>query len=109
MVRVRLLATRRLLDQNIATHLSEFVRIAQAGAPPTPEADARAEAAYEQRFTACKNWLHEWRELSRATFQRRDYLILLGLAQRRSAAGSDSETGAAEENEADEIVEDGSD
>jgi hypothetical protein len=68
--------------------------------------DSEARKEFERRFVDYKNWLHEWRELARVTFERRDYLIQLGLAQRRTrgAAGD-----APDAPDGEEIVEDGSD
>jgi hypothetical protein len=46
----------------------------------------------EQTFERYRAWLHGWRELARSVFTRRDHLIMLGLASRRSG-GDDGDDG----------------
>lgn len=47
-----------------------------------------AEAAYEEALLDLRDWYTEWAEIARFVVKRRDYLITLGLAERRGT-GSD--------------------
>ncbi len=49
--------------------------------------DSPASLAFEKY----RAWLNEWREVARASFTRRDYLISLGLASRRSGDDTDGD------------------
>jgi len=40
--------------------------------------------ALEEHVAALRAWYEEWSEIARATVTRRDYLIRLGLAKRKS-------------------------
>ena len=87
---VQVLAERRVLDSDTAANLRHLVKTARTGSvepEPVREAPTLDEATFE-RYRA---WLHEWREVARATFTRRDYLISLGLATRRTNASGEEE------------------
>jgi hypothetical protein len=62
-----------------------------------PEQSVAAEKdddeVYEQALLGLRNWYTEWAELARLVVKRRDHLIGLGLAERRSpgATGTDDE------------------
>jgi hypothetical protein len=53
------------------------------------EAAAAEAAAYEKTLVELRQWWDEWSEIARINIQRRDYLIRLGLAERRSPSGDD--------------------
>ncbi len=86
------LASRRIIDVDKARQLRELIVVAQRGAQPSSDAEAASATAGEfdeAEFENFRAWLNEWREVARATFTRRDYLISLGLASRRSAEEED--------------------
>ncbi len=56
-------------------------------APGSPE----GYRGYHQAAYDFHVWLEDWREQARAVIQRRDYLIRLGLAARRSAVVDSAE------------------
>jgi hypothetical protein len=83
---VRLLAERRIFDEESESFLKQWIKLAQEGA--TPElGDEQAEAA----FAAYRSWLHEWREVARVTITQRSHLIALGLAARRQSEDDEVE------------------
>lgn len=90
---VALLAARRIIDPEIAEHLRGLIAVAQEGVTGVTAADAaRASETVptdDKTFEEFRAWLNEWREVARSTFHRRDYLITLGLASRRSAEDVD--------------------
>jgi hypothetical protein len=61
------------------------------GAPEPVATDAGAPATNAAEQTAAKRalwgWLNEWSEVARTIIQRRDYLIQLGLAKRKTRKG----------------------
>ncbi|MBN8613474.1 MAG: hypothetical protein J0L92_33890 [Deltaproteobacteria bacterium] len=48
------------------------------------EAALKAEEKYEEALLDLRDWYVEWASIARIVVKRRDYLILLGLAERRS-------------------------
>jgi hypothetical protein len=89
-----LLATRRIVDEQRAAELRALINTARLGARPeemvpAPEMDPRRLEVARAFIT----WLNEWREIARVAVSRRDYLISLGLAQRR-ASGDDNADGS---------------
>ena len=78
----------RGLDAQERTRLRELVSLAKRAAPvaqkPSPEQAAAAEARYLEDLKRLRAWYEEWSELARVTIKRRDHLIQLGLASRRS-------------------------
>jgi hypothetical protein len=77
---VNLLATRKILAPEIETRLLNWIAQVTSGAAPVP---VREDTGRGASFNAYRNWLHEWREVARTTFTRRDYRIALGLAERK--------------------------
>jgi len=77
----------RGIDAAKRKHLRGLVTRAHA-APKAPVVDASAvtEALEEHvhALAALRAWYEEWSEIARATVTRRDYLIRLGLAKRKS-------------------------
>lgn len=53
---------------------------------PLPDDDALQEEpdAYRNDLLALRVWYEDWAEVARVMIRRRDYLILLGLAERKS-------------------------
>ncbi len=90
---VERLASRRVIDVAKARELQNLIHTAQQGAQPSNIEAARAAASEidELEFEKYRAWLNEWREVARANFTRRDYLISLGLASRRSGDDTDGD------------------
>ncbi len=78
---------KRGLDETERKRLAGLVKVAKAGGP-VPDTTA-SDDAYEQSLLALREWYEEWAEIARLTIKRRDYLIRLGLAERRSPGVSD--------------------
>lgn len=79
---------KRGLDEAERKRLAALVKTAKSGHMGTPVADVESDdAAYEQALLALREWFEEWSEIARLTIKRRDHLIRLGLAERRSPAG----------------------
>ncbi|MBN8609606.1 MAG: hypothetical protein J0L92_03425 [Deltaproteobacteria bacterium] len=78
---------KRGFDEAERKRLAALVKIAKTGGevPDTKTSDD----AYEQALLALREWYDEWSEIARLTIKRRDYLIRLGLAERRSSGGED--------------------
>lgn len=88
------LAQRKLLDPAREAWLHAQLEAVRRGAQPEEvvietEDPRRLEMA--GKYVA---WLNEWREIARLTISRRDYLISLGLARRRTTSDSDTSTTA---------------
>lgn len=77
---------KRGFDEAERRRLAALVKIAKTGGeiPDT----AASDDAYEQALLALREWYDEWSEIARLTVKRRDYLIRLGLAERRSSAAA---------------------
>lgn len=86
---VELLARRRILDAKLDEHLRGLIASATTLAPAgkVVEAEPEDRQALASKLEA---WLNDWRETARVLVTRRDYQIILGLAQRR-ASGSGEE------------------
>jgi len=67
--------------------LIEVIKIAQS-APAVPPPSTDEDAAQEQALLRLYAWFNDWSETARAVIKRRDHLIRLGLAQRRSRTGA---------------------
>ena len=68
--------------------LSELVHISQSASEteaPDEEGKAAREEAYVKVLGALRVWYVDWSEMARSVVKRRDYLIRLGLAKRKSA------------------------
>jgi hypothetical protein len=94
---MELLGARKILDDIQESELLRLISVAKSGARPSefraPDAVAPEREKHAIEFLS---WLHEWREVARTAIKRRDYLIALGLAQRRSrAAVADQGEGSA--------------
>jgi hypothetical protein len=65
---------------------TELVSTAKAGTPSGLSAEqiAAEDAAFEAALVELRAWYDEWSEIARLIIKRRDLLIRLGLAERRS-------------------------
>ena len=82
---VALLGQRNVFTPTIEAELRGLVAEATATAPQSPQVEVIGIDDYNQATLAFHEWLADWRETARAVITRRDYLIRLGLAQRRSS------------------------
>lgn len=79
--------------------LRRLIKTAEMGTKPDEQLDklaAESEAQAEARLQALvdlRAWYDEWAETARVAIKRRDYLIRLGLANRRSGGEDDPEPG----------------
>jgi len=87
------LAARNIFNADVAAYLRGLLDIATAGqtdAPAPVVAPEEDDPAYQAKAAEFDEWLTDWRRTLRNTVTRRDYLIQLGLASRRSAADPDA-------------------
>lgn len=70
-----------------------LVVLARQVSPTSPSATAKEEAdqRYVTNLTAVRDWYLEWSDIARLTIKRRDQLIRLGIANRRSEKEADTE------------------
>ena len=86
---LRVLGERGITAEERA-RLRKLLATAESGSPPAADAkkaaaEARAQdGRQEAALVALRAWFDEWAEVARVVVTRRDYLIRLGLAQRRS-------------------------
>jgi len=81
------LATRGINEKERA-RLADLVQTAQSATEveaTDTEGKAAREEAYLKALTALRVWYVDWSEMARSVIKRRDYLIRLGLAKRKSA------------------------
>jgi len=75
--------------------MQKLVQRAQS-AQPVPKVDVaeieKRERDVEQALVKLRAWYQEWSEIARASIGRRDHLVSLGLARRRTGAKDDSDT-----------------
>ena len=89
-----LLATRGITPEERA-RMRELIKVAagvpRATAPAEAQASATAASAsaakQQEGLKKLRAWYDEWSEIARVTIKRRDHLIQMGLAKRKSAAG----------------------
>ncbi|HEY3496362.1 MAG TPA: hypothetical protein VGK73_16795 [Polyangiaceae bacterium] len=82
--------TARGITPAVRAHLRDLIRVAQTAEPPTFPVDS----AVTNRDEALKTlgaWYRDWSETARAVIQRRDYLVMLGLAQRKTGKPEDDD------------------
>jgi hypothetical protein len=80
----RLLASRRIIDEAEEKRLRSLVEDATSlAAPPLPDPQDPNER--QQVAKKLDDWLADWRATARSLVTRRDHLIRLGLAERRTA------------------------
>jgi hypothetical protein len=72
--------------------LRDLLRIAQTAQPPTYAANGALDAQ-DAALRALSAWYRDWSETARAVIHRRDYLLMLGLSQRKSTPADSSDDG----------------
>lgn len=77
---------RRGLDASERRRLAGLVQDAKRAAEALPP-DFRDSPEYVETLLALRDWYTEWSEIARLTIKRRDYLIRMGLAERRNGGG----------------------
>ena len=77
---------KRGIDAGVRKHLRALIQDAQRAALPAtvPASPPPDEQAREQALQQLYVWYKDWSETAHALIHRRDYLIMLGLAQRHS-------------------------
>ncbi len=78
----------RGIDAKERARLADLVHTAQSATEteaPDEEGKAAREEAYVKALVALRVWYVDWSEMARSVVKRRDYLIRLGLAKRKSA------------------------
>jgi hypothetical protein len=76
------------VDAKRRRELAALVNTARAKDKMKIDAAAlKAEEKYEEALLDLRDWYVEWASIARIAVKRRDYLILLGLAERRSPGG----------------------
>ena len=93
---------KRGINAKTREHLRSLVAIAQAAKPMDLPADPPITDTQQKALESLNAWHRDWSETARAVIQRRDHLILMGLAKRRSHR--DEEPNAEEPNSSDPIV-----
>lgn len=88
-----LLATRGITAAK-RKELAELVKVAQSAQPISIDPKVAEDRQHRQleALAELRKWFTEWAEVARAEISRRDYLITLGLAQRRVAKPTDPQT-----------------
>ena len=83
---------KRGLDEAERHRVAALVKIAKNTAGPASDV-IDDDTAYEQSLLELRDWYTEWAEVARLVIKRRDHLISLGLAERRSSgtAGTDED------------------
>jgi hypothetical protein len=83
---------KRGITPELRSHLRDLVRVAQTAQPPTFAANGAVDGQ-DAALRALQAWYRDWSETARAVIRRRDYLLMLGLSQRRSTPddGNDPE------------------
>jgi hypothetical protein len=85
----------RGITQELRRHLRELVRVAQTAEPPTFAANVEV-SEQEAALRELRAWYRDWSETARAVIHRRDYLLMLGLSQRKSTPADEDEVDATE-------------
>jgi hypothetical protein len=74
----------------VREHLRGLVSVAQAAKPTDAPVVDNVPATQQQALEALHAWHRDWSETARAVVRRRDHLILMGLAKRRTSKTDDS-------------------
>ncbi|MBN8611542.1 MAG: hypothetical protein J0L92_13200 [Deltaproteobacteria bacterium] len=76
------------MDEKNRKELAALVKTARAkDKMKVDEAALKAEEKFEEALLDLRDWYVEWAEIARIVVKRRDYLIVLGLAERRGGGG----------------------
>ena len=96
----------RGIDAAERGRMAALVKIAKRGTQPQPvdESDESKQEAYMQTLVELRDWYTEWAEVARINITRRDYLIALGLAERRSPGGGGGGGGGGGADDGDVVV-----
>jgi hypothetical protein len=79
---------KRGIDKAERKRIAGLVEVAMGkGKMVRDPARSEADAAYEEALLDLRDWYTEWAEIARFVVKRRDYLITLGLAERRGTGG----------------------
>ena len=81
---------KRGIDATERKRLAALVKTATAASKPIAPSTNETEEAYIQALLELREWYLEWAEMARLTIKRRDHLIRLGLAERRTG-GADTD------------------
>ncbi len=74
----------RGFDEELRRHLAELVRDAKHAEPPSPSRERTEDATLpDAALVALHRWYDDWAGTARAIVDRRDWLIRMGLADRR--------------------------
>jgi len=79
--------SKRGLDAAERKRLAALVKTAKGTGKVA--APTSSDEEYEQALLQLRDWYTEWSEITRLIVKRRDHLIRLGLAERRTAGGTD--------------------
>ena len=83
---------KRGINTQMRTHLRSLVTVAQAAKPVELPTDPAPPDTQQQALELLYAWYRDWSETARALIRRRDHLILMGLAKRRSHKEDDPTT-----------------
>lgn len=76
----------RGIDRDEQARLRQLVELAQRAPTEFPETPSEREQRRLEALAELRAWYDDWSATARAVIQRRDYLIMLGLASRRSSS-----------------------
>jgi hypothetical protein len=93
---------KRGINAKTREHLRHLVAVAQAAKPMDQPADPPVNDVQQKALESLNAWHRDWSETARAVIRRRDHLILMGLAKRRSHKDEDPNTD--ETNSSDPVV-----
>lgn len=79
----------RGISREARSHLRDLIRVAQTAEPPVFPTNGAAAAERDEALVHLRAWFRDWSETARAVIDRRDYLVMLGLSQRKSAKPED--------------------
>jgi hypothetical protein len=85
------LATRGITPEERA-RLRTLVKVAQSAAEVAPDDSGAAEEQLVADLVSLRVWFEDWSETARAAIKRKDYLIRMGLASRKSKKKGKSST-----------------
>lgn len=77
--------SKRGIDKNLRDKLRGLVKIAQEAKPPVVVVTPPSPAEREQKLRELHVWFQDWSDTARAVINRRDHLILMGFAKRKSS------------------------
>lgn len=96
----KLLAERRILDEESEARLRKLLDLATASTPPSPEKeqdggnDPDAEAQHIENAIAFHDWLVDWRAQAREVISKQQYLYWLGLSGGSGGSGGGGGSGS---------------